>query len=116
MPEGPLGGLCSRYVPRLMVARGGLATGSCGGATIVFRGPLLELSDVALGSDPVHPDPEQDAAVLTLAECERRHILQVLERASWRISGVQGAAHLLGLPVSTLRSRMKKLGIERPRG
>ncbi len=44
---------------------------------------------------------------------ERSHIVAVLESAGWKISGPQGAAEKLGLAPSTLRSRMKKLGIER---
>ncbi|MDJ0916493.1 MAG: sigma 54-interacting transcriptional regulator [Woeseiaceae bacterium] len=44
---------------------------------------------------------------------ERSHIIAVLESAGWKISGPQGAAEKLGLAPSTLRSRMKKLGISR---
>ena len=84
-------------------------------ATIVCGGPVLEPGDVALGYGPSHSGPDAQGSVATLAECERSHILQVLERTGWRISGEQGAADLLGVPVSTLRSRMKKLAIERPR-
>jgi PAS domain S-box-containing protein len=51
---------------------------------------------------------------MRLEELERNHIKQVLESTGWRISGMKGAARLLDLKVSTLRSRMKKLGIERP--
>ncbi len=47
----------------------------------------------------------------TLEEVERAHILKVLEATAWRISGKEGAAELLGLPSTTLRSRLKKLGI-----
>ena len=36
-------------------------------------------------------------------------------RVRWRIEGSGGAAKLLGMNPSTLRSRMAKLGIERPR-
>jgi transcriptional regulator with GAF, ATPase, and Fis domain len=49
----------------------------------------------------------------TLEECERLHILNVLEKCQWQISGEQGAAEILDLPASTLRSKMKKLGIYR---
>jgi transcriptional regulator with GAF, ATPase, and Fis domain len=48
-----------------------------------------------------------------LEECERLHILNVLEKCQWQISGEQGAAEILDLPASTLRSKMKKLGIFR---
>jgi len=46
---------------------------------------------------------------------EREHILEVLEECGWKIKGEGNAASRLGLAPSTLRSRMKKLGIERPR-
>jgi transcriptional regulator with GAF, ATPase, and Fis domain len=50
-----------------------------------------------------------------LEEAERRHILDVLTRVGWAIEGSGGAASMLGLQPSTLRSRLKKLGISRPR-
>ena len=53
-------------------------------------------------------------AGVTLAEIELRHIRGILEGAGWRIEGADGAARLLGLKPSTLRSRMLKLGIVRP--
>jgi transcriptional regulator with GAF, ATPase, and Fis domain len=46
---------------------------------------------------------------------ERNHIENVLKKTSWRVSGEKGAAKLLGLKPTTLESRMKKLGIIRPR-
>ena len=42
------------------------------------------------------------------------HIQRVLHQARWVIEGDQGAAHMLGLNPSTLRSRMRKLGIRKP--
>jgi len=50
-----------------------------------------------------------------LEELERQNIIRALEARNWKVSGDQGAAHLLGLPPTTLTSRMKALGIERPR-
>lgn len=49
----------------------------------------------------------------TLAEAERDHIIAVLDECKWRIGGIRGAAKILGLPDSTLRSKMKKLHIKR---
>jgi transcriptional regulator with GAF, ATPase, and Fis domain len=49
-----------------------------------------------------------------LEEVERAHIIDVLGRTRWRISGKGGAAEVLGLIPTTLHSRMKKLGISRP--
>src|SRR5262249_48755790 len=50
----------------------------------------------------------------TLKHLERHHILRILEKTGWRVEGAKGAAALLGLNPSTLRSRMQKLGIKRP--
>ena len=47
----------------------------------------------------------------TLEEVERKHIVDVLNETRWRINGPKGAAKILGLHPSTLRSRIKKLGI-----
>jgi len=50
----------------------------------------------------------------TLEMFERNFITQVLENCHWKISGKDGAAQILDLPPSTLRSKMKKLGISAP--
>jgi transcriptional regulator with GAF, ATPase, and Fis domain len=50
-----------------------------------------------------------------MRELERRNILLALETAGWQISGEKGAARLLGLKPSTLQSRLKSLGISRPK-
>lgn len=49
----------------------------------------------------------------TLEDRERSHIIQILNQTHWRIEGPKGAAVVLGLRPSTLRSRMHKLGIKR---
>jgi PAS domain S-box-containing protein len=50
---------------------------------------------------------------LSLDDVERRHILGVLQKSDWRLSGPGGAAEILGLKRTTLQSKMKKLGIRR---
>ena len=60
-------------------------------------------------------NPEVVVRRTRLDEVEREHILRVLEQIYWRIEGPQGAAAILGMNPGTLRSRMKKLGIRRPR-
>ena len=50
----------------------------------------------------------------SLEEAERRHIENTLVSTRWVLEGPQGAASILGLNPSTLRSRMKRLGIQRP--
>lgn len=49
-----------------------------------------------------------------LEDVERAHIVAVLQRANWIIEGERGAARLLDMNPSTVRSRMKRLGITRP--
>jgi transcriptional regulator with GAF, ATPase, and Fis domain len=55
------------------------------------------------------------AAAPTLAATERAQIVAALEQTGWRIRGPGGAAALLGLNPTTLESRLKKLGLSRPR-
>ncbi|MEW6663998.1 MAG: sigma 54-interacting transcriptional regulator [Thermodesulfobacteriota bacterium] len=50
---------------------------------------------------------------MRLEQVERSHILEVLNKTGWRVSGNKGAAEILGLKPTTLESRMKKLGIKR---
>jgi formate hydrogenlyase transcriptional activator len=56
----------------------------------------------------VHP------ATQTLESIEKSHILTVLGQTNWRIEGEGGAAQILDLHPNTLRSRIKKLGLNRP--
>jgi formate hydrogenlyase transcriptional activator len=51
------------------------------------------------------------APVQTLSDAERAHILNILKEANWVVGGRDGAAARLGLPRTTLISRMQKLGI-----
>ena len=49
-----------------------------------------------------------------LEAVERDHIIRVLEQTNWKVSGKNGAAEILGLNRSTLRARIRKLGIHQP--
>jgi formate hydrogenlyase transcriptional activator len=51
----------------------------------------------------------------TLSDCTRSVILRTLEDTGWVIGGPDGAAVRLGLPRTSLISKMKKLGISRPK-
>ena len=48
-------------------------------------------------------------------DMERDYILRVLKARNWKIGGANSAASTLGMHVNTLRGRMKKLGIEKPK-
>jgi transcriptional regulator with GAF, ATPase, and Fis domain len=53
--------------------------------------------------------------VETLEQTEYNLIMRTLKNVHWKLEGTGGAAELLNLNPSTLRSKMRKLGIERPR-
>ena len=81
-------------------------------AVIANGGSLLDLPE------PLAPEHDADdgprvvsTTISDLSSVEREHIINVLESTSWKISGPNGAASQLGLPPSTLRSKMKKLDI-----
>ena len=50
----------------------------------------------------------------TLDEVERDYLVRVLEQTHWKVSGKNGASEILGLDRSTLRARIRKLGIVKP--
>jgi transcriptional regulator with GAF, ATPase, and Fis domain len=75
-------------------------------AVIVSRDGTLRLD---LPDEGVSERPMSDA----LVDVERAHIGRILAMTAWRVEGRHGAAAVLGLKPSTLRSRMKKLGIRR---
>jgi PAS domain S-box-containing protein len=74
--------------------------------------PLLSEPRVDQPSPPPRP-PAAKTDGASLEEVERQHIVAVLHQVNWRIEGNGGAAKILNLEPSTLRSRMKKLGIVR---
>lgn len=79
-------------------------------AVISSSGPVLYFID-QFNKMPQVETPKKDIDK-SLAEMERDYIINILEKKDWRISGPKGAANILGLKESTLRSRMKKLGIK----
>jgi len=70
------------------------------------------LQPVAPPSFAALPPP---AASTSLEELQRQHILNALTQTNWVIEGDNGAARMLNLHPNTLRSRLKKMGIQRPR-
>jgi formate hydrogenlyase transcriptional activator len=67
----------------------------------VLTGPLPELPYTRL------------AAPVTLEEAERSHIVQILEQTGGIVGGPNGAAARLGMPRTTLISKMRRLGMDR---
>ena len=78
-------------------------------AVILSQGRELTVLDRFDSFPSSGATPGQEVKIL--ADLEHDHILQVLQRTSWRIEGKNGAALLLGVNPSTLRARMRKAGI-----
>jgi formate hydrogenlyase transcriptional activator len=81
-------------------------------SVIVSPGSVLQLGDWIPAARPARGGNGMDAQ--RLQEVEKEHILAMLEKTGWKVSGPRGAAAALGLKPTTLESRMKKLGIRRP--
>jgi formate hydrogenlyase transcriptional activator len=86
-------------------------------AMILSPGTRLELEDSFAGrhrtthvSSQAHEQQSEN-----LEDAQRTHIVRVLEDCGWKVRGKGGAAERLGLKRTTLQSRMKKLGIQRPK-
>ena len=86
---------------------------------ITSTGTKLSLKDMA-GLLPTSEDLPQKTDVLDIStihpleDVERKHIRKALDATEWRVDGLNGAARILKINPSTLRSRMKKLGIRKP--
>lgn len=79
-----------------------------------LESPLAELqpaASAAVAAGDGHGSPGK-SKLTTMEEMERSYIEEVLRHANGMIAGKGGAAEILGMPSSTLRSRMKKLGIK----
>ncbi len=93
-------------------------------AVVLAEGPMLEVGPellpavgrptAAAVAAPPAVTGSEDRSDASLEEVLRRHMLSVLDQTGWVIEGPRGAARVLGLPPSTLHSRLKKLGIKRP--
>ncbi len=88
-------------------------------AVILSPGPVLKLNVAELKNSKTRiqkSEPENGPRTSggSLADAEREHILGVLRESRWVLGGPNGAASRLAMKRTTLQSKMKKLGIERP--
>jgi DNA-binding NtrC family response regulator len=92
-------------------------------AVISARGEALDFdlpltgSSVDLTSFGPRNGDQAEPEFLTESELRRRereNLFAVLQKADWRIKGVDGAAELLGVKPTTLSSRIEKMGLRRP--
>ena len=83
---------------------------------IIERALILSRVDTLEYGDWIPSAKKSDVnqtPLLTMEDVEREHILSILNRTNWKVSGEKGAAKILGLNATTLESRMKKLEIKR---
>ncbi|MBO0322335.1 sigma 54-interacting transcriptional regulator [Muricauda sp. CAU 1633] len=88
-------------------------------AVIVSQNGEIDWSFIIPNTNPriaegqtVEPDHILTAQEMT--QLEKGNILKALKQTRWKISGEKGAAALLGVPPTTLTSKIKALGIVRP--
>jgi transcriptional regulator with GAF, ATPase, and Fis domain len=92
-------------------------------AIIISRGGALDF-DLPVTESAVVParhsaqaKSDAEPEFLTEAELQRReraNLLAILEKTRWKIKGAEGAAELLGVKPTTLKARIKKMGLKRP--
>ncbi|MEA3193782.1 MAG: formate hydrogenlyase transcriptional activator [Betaproteobacteria bacterium] len=78
-------------------------------ALIMSSGGALQPVEFSLPAQPA----VSSSGAETLEDLERAHITRVLQSTSWVVEGERGAARILGINASTLRGRMRKLGIRK---
>jgi len=80
-------------------------------SVLLTEGPTIR--DVPLPAVSKQGDEDTDGFPRGLQEMEASYIIRVLKRCNGRISGTGGAADILGIPATTLHSKMKKLGVSK---
>jgi transcriptional regulator with GAF, ATPase, and Fis domain len=83
-----------------------------------FDLPTTQLDKRSGPAEALQPNEEAaEIKIMTddqMRHRERENLLAALKQTRWKISGDDGAAELLGIKPTTLSSRMRKMGIERP--
>ncbi|RIV42203.1 sigma 54-interacting transcriptional regulator [Flagellimonas pelagia] len=88
-------------------------------AVIVSKGGEIDWSNILPTSHHAEKTntPIHNGHILTskeMLQLEKDNILKALKRTKWKVSGSDGAAALLGLPSTTLASKIKAFGLTRP--
>lgn len=79
---------------------------------VIERGMIMSTGKTLSLKLPNH-DLVDSKKLLLFDDAIRNHIIEILNVTGWKVSGKNGAAKVMGLPPSTLQSKMKKLGIMR---
>lgn len=84
---------------------------------VIMRSSILakdgQLNTASLDIGDQADLPPSTVEIKSIADNEKDHIIRVLALCKGRVAGEGGAAALLGIPVTTLNSKIKKLGIKR---
>jgi DNA-binding NtrC family response regulator len=80
---------------------------------LLTKGSIIEEISLPIFQRNEAPRTTPDIQTKTIDEIERDHIISVLEKCKGKIWGSGGAAELLKVPPTTLKSKMKKLGIRK---
>jgi len=83
---------------------------------IIERAVITSMEPDFQLTDPFEPASikREEGVLKEFDAMAREHIQKVLKETRWKIEGKEGAAAFLGLHPSTLRFRIKKLGLKRP--
>ncbi len=85
-------------------------------AAILSEGEVLRVDEPLIGgTGGAVPTPPETRLPDALRDAERRRIEEALAQSAGRVSGAKGAAVRLGIPSTTLESRIKRLGIDKYR-
>jgi transcriptional regulator with GAF, ATPase, and Fis domain len=82
-------------------------------ALLMATGPVIEHVFLPNAAEPNTPNGKSDPTARTMEDNERDHIVAVLRKCKGKVSGPGGTASYLGIPPSTLNSKMRKLGIQK---
>ena len=74
----------------------------------------FEAAHVASQSEMTDDEANEILSYEELNRVERKNLVAALEKTNWKISGSGGAAELLGVKPTTLSSRLKAMGVQRP--
>ncbi len=85
-------------------------------ALILSKNGPMEFHFPGASNDSINEPDDRLLSFDELKEFERRNVMAVLEKFNWKISGNDGAAKFMNVPPATLSSRMRAMGIERPKG
>ena len=78
---------------------------------ITSPGSKFQLADLSIEMHKSFSPPSNQK--VSIDEIQQQHIQHILNQTGWKINGPGGAAEILQMKPSTLRNRMKKLGIMR---